>query len=441
MTHFGGFNIIIWKRFNPPQAVARGASVVRHDARQRPSLSLSTSSADPHASTGQEGSGSSDVTHSSYFVALNVFSLLGNTAMGAQPLIVGALVDLVGLSARQAGFVSAAEMGGFATGMLALLRFGQRVRRRTLALAALSTIAAANAASPLAGEFHEILSLRFVNGFAAAASYSVFLTMAAATRRPERTFAIANSVSIFATGLLLFSGPHILLHWHLRGLFLGLAMLALASAVAVCLIPSETGPAAARIQAVPRDRPARGSSSGIAVTLVQLMMLFLYTGHAAIWSYQERIGVRAGLAPHEIGLLIGTSLMVGLLGSITASVLTLAIGRVWPQVISLGVSIVAALALVFTDSSLGFGIASTLIALSWFYGLPYQMGLMAAYDPRGRANIAGSLMTTSGAAAGPAMAAILLGYGGYRVIGVFAGLCYVVALALVLPAALRLDRR
>ena len=109
--------------------------------------------------------------------------------------------------------------------------------------------------------------------------------------------------------------------------------------------------------------------------------------------------------------------------------------------ISLGVSIVAALALVFTDSSLGFGIASTLIALSWFYGLPYQMGLMAAYDPRGRANIAGSLMTTSGAAAGPAMAAILLGYGGYRVIGVFAGLCYVVALALVLPAALRLDRR
>ena len=185
LTHFGGFNIIIWKRFNPPQAVARGASVVRHDARQRPSLSLSTSSADPHASTGQEGSGSSDVTHSSYFVALNVFSLLGNTAMGAQPLIVGALVDLVGLSARQAGFVSAAEMGGFATGMLALLRFGQRVRRRTLALAALSTIAAANAASPLAGEFHEILSLRFVNGFAAAASYSVFLTMAAATRRPE----------------------------------------------------------------------------------------------------------------------------------------------------------------------------------------------------------------------------------------------------------------
>jgi len=361
--------------------------------------------------------------------------------MAAQPLIVGALVDLMGLSARQAGFVSAAEMGGFATGMLALLRFGQRVRRRTLALAALSTIAAANAASPLAGEFLEILSLRFVNGFAAAASYSVFLTMAAATKRPERSFATANAVSIFCTGLLVFTGPHIISHWHLRGLFLGLATLALASSAALSLIP-ETEPVAGQIRAAAKDRPARGSSSGIAVTLVLLMMLFLYAGHAAIWSYQERIGVGAGLAPHEIGLLMGTSLMIwGLLGSLTASVLTLAIGRVWPQVISLGVSVLAAIALVFTDSSLGFGIACALVALSWFYGLPYQMGLMAAYDPRGRANLAGSLMTTSGAAAGPAIAAILLGYGGYHIIGVFAGFCYLVALALVLPAALRLDRR
>ena len=406
-------------------------------------MSPSTSSGDFDARTQQvDGSGSSIVTHTSYFVALNVFSLLGNTAMAAQPLIVGALVDLMGLSAPQAGFVSAAEMGGFATGMLALLRFGQRVRRRTLALAALSTIAAANSASPLAGEFLQILSLRFANGFAAAASYSVFLTMAAATKRPERSFAAANAVSIFCTGLLVYSGPYIISHWHLGGLFLGLATLALSTAAAVFLIPSETRPVAGQIPATARERPRRGSGSGIVVTLVLLMMFFLYTGHAAIWSYQERIGVRAGLPPHEIGLLIGTSLMIwGLLGSLTASVVTLAIGRVWPQVISLGMSVLAAIALVLTDSSLGFGIACALIALSWFYGLPYQMGLMAAYDPGGRANLAGSLMTTSGAAAGPAIAAILLGYGGYHIIGLFAGLCYLVALALVLPAALRLDSR
>ena len=69
------------------------------------------------------------------------------------------------------------------------------------------------------------------------------------------------------------------------------------------------------------------------------------------------------------------------------------------------------------------------------------MGLLAAYDPRGKANLAGSLMTTSGAAAGPAIAAVLLGYGSYHIIGVLAGICYFIALLLVLPAALRLDRQ
>ena len=377
-----------------------------------------------------------------YFAALNVYSLLGNTAMAAQPLIVGALVDLLGLTARQAGFVSAAEMGGFAVGMLTLLRFVHRVQRRTLALLALSMIAAANAASLLAGGFVEISILRFVNGFAAAVSYSVFLTMAAATIRPERTFGTANAVSIFCTGLLVFAGPHIISHWKLTGLFLGLATLALLTAAALPMIPARTmRDTHAAASSVDADQPA-GRKGGLAVILVLLMMFFLYTGHAAVWSYQERIGVYAALQPKQIGLLIGISLMVwGLLGSAIASVLALRIGRVWPQVISLGISIVAAIALVFTHSSLGFGVTSALVALSWFYGLPYQMGLLAAYDPRGKANLAGSLMTTSGAAAGPAIAAVLLGYGSYHIIGVLAGICYFIALLLVLPAALRLDRQ
>src|SRR6185295_18735487 len=78
-------------------------------------------------------------------VGLNVYSLLGNTAMAAQPVIVGALVDLLGFTPRQAGFVSAAELGGLACGMLALVGIVNRISRRALALAAIVIIAGANA--------------------------------------------------------------------------------------------------------------------------------------------------------------------------------------------------------------------------------------------------------------------------------------------------------
>src|ERR1700674_2196644 len=80
-------------------------------------------------------------------VGLNVYSLLGNTAMAAQPVIVGALVDLLGFTPRQAGFVSAAELAGFTCGMGALVGLVNRISRRALALAAIVIVATANAAT------------------------------------------------------------------------------------------------------------------------------------------------------------------------------------------------------------------------------------------------------------------------------------------------------
>jgi predicted MFS family arabinose efflux permease len=370
-------------------------------------------------------------------VGLNVYSLLGNTAMAAQPVIVGALVDHLGFTPRQAGFVSAAELAGLAIGMGALVGVVNPISRRALALAAIVIVSTANAATMFGTTLLEILLLRFVNGVGAALAYSVFLTMSAGTLRPERTFGMANAISILATGLLVLAGPYVLASAGTHGLFLGLSGIAIASLLALPLIP--TNPS--------RERSGSSSLSPAPlridrlVAFVLLMMFFLYAGHSAIWSYQERIGVAAGIPPRGIGLLIGSSLMLwGVLGSIAASVLGLRIGRVWPQIVSLGLSIAAAVALALSGSAIAFGGASALVALSWFYGLPYQMGLLAAFDPRGRANIAGSLMTTGGAAVGPFIGALLIGSGSYRVLGVLAGLCYTIALVLVLPPAIRLAR-
>ena len=75
-----------------------------------------------------------------------------------------------------------------------------------------------------------------------------------------------------------------------------------------------------------------------------------------------------------------------------------------------------------------------------FYGLPYQMGLLAARDPKGRAALAGTMMSTAGMAAGPAIAALLLIGRAHWPIGVFAGICYLCALTIALPAARSVSR-
>jgi hypothetical protein len=134
-------------------------------------------------------------------------------------------------------------------------------------------------------------------------------------------------------------------------------------------------------------------------------------------------------------------LVWGVLGSLIAQFAGLALGRVWPQILSLGLSIVAALWLVLSETPTGFTIACALIALTWFYGLPYQMGLLAQFDRHGRANLLGSMATTGGATAGPALAALLIGGGGHLAIGLLAGVCYALALLCVLPPALLLTRQ
>jgi hypothetical protein len=128
-------------------------------------------------------------------------------------------------------------------------------------------------------------------------------------------------------------------------------------------------------------------------------------------------------------------LVWGVLGSLVARLLGMSIGRVWPQFLSLSASVVAVALLVFALTPLAFAVACALIAFSWFYGLPYQMGLLAARDPQGRVALAGVMMSTGGMALGPGIAAAFLVAHGHWPIGVFAGVCYVCAMAIALPAA------
>ena len=55
--------------------------------------------------------------------------------------------------------------------------------------------------------------------------------------------------------------------------------------------------------------------------------------------------------------------------------------------------------------------------------------------PEGRAALAGTMMSTAGMAAGPGIAAFLLVGHAHWPIGVFAGVCYLCALAIAVPSA------
>jgi predicted MFS family arabinose efflux permease len=384
-------------------------------------------------------------------LTMSAFSMIGNSVLVVQPMAVGALVDLLHFSEREAGFIAAAELLGFSLGGLALLTFVHKVNRRVLAVAGVAVLVVMDLLACLLHTFPPMLVIRFMAGVGAAVGYSIFPVLAAASSRPERVFGIVNAVSIAYAGVFVLLAPMLLHWWHLPGLYGGIAAISLLVCPTIGWTPpraedgtnggagsaAETG--AGTAVSSPKGVPTGTQQRNIFMLLA--VLFFLYVGHGGIWAYQERIGISAGLTKSQVGSLLGSSMLIwGVAGSLLATWLGLVIGRVWPQIISLGTSIVAAMLLVFGVGTLTYGVACALIAFSWFYGLPYQTGLLSLFDPKGRANIAGTLVATLGSALGPSIAAMLLGYGGHAVIGVLAAVCYSICMTLVLLSIAELAR-
>jgi len=293
----------------------------------------------------------------------------------------------------------------------------------------------ANLTTCFVSSFQWLLPLRFISGLGAAAAFCISSAMASSSAKPEHNFAVVNAICIAYSGVLTLLAPYLLRTFGLAGIMATISIITLSALMA---IPWTRTPAAGIARKAPRNRVL---AVPLPVILLLTMMLLLYTGHGAIWAFQERIGVAAGLSEQSVGKWLGISMLVwGVSGSLLARLLGLSIGRVWPQIISLGASCLAVLFLVFSSTPLAFAASSGLIAFSWFYGLPYQMGMLAARDPEGRAAVAGTMMSTGGMAAGPALAAMLLVGASHRPIGVFAGICYLAALCIAVPSARRLAR-
>jgi predicted MFS family arabinose efflux permease len=362
--------------------------------------------------------------------AMSAFAMAGNTPLVVQPMIVGAMVDLLKLTERQAGLVASVELTGLTLGILAMIGAIGRVSRSSFAVLAVTAIVLANLATCFVSSFHWLLPLRFLSGVGAAAAFCISSAMASSSAKPEHNFAVVNAVCIAYSGLLTLVTPYLLQTFGLTGIMATISIITLSALLA---IPWTRSP-----QGVIARKSLNNPLTAISLPVISLltMMLLLYTGHGAIWAFQERIGVAAGLSEQSVGKWLGVSMLIwGVSGSLLARLLSLAIGRVWPQIISLGASCLAVLLLVFSSSPFSFAASSGLIAFSWFYGLPYQMGMLAARDPEGRAALAGTMMSTGGMAAGPALAAMMLVGASHRPIGIFAGVCYLAALCIAVPSA------
>jgi predicted MFS family arabinose efflux permease len=362
--------------------------------------------------------------------------ICGHNEAIVQPVLVGLLVDERHLSQRLAGLVSTIEMSGFAVGALACAWLARRISWYRLLAIALLAGSLANVLCGLTTSTPTLMCLRFVPGFAAGLALS--LATAAASRSPtaERSYGVIFACVLVYPVVILRLLPVAIHTWGVPGFFTVIACVQLFALLAMWWLPPPAFASHTRAN-LPAPAPRLLGSAKLAILAATA---FLYAGHTAIWTYEERMGVALGVDSATVIQFLGTASAFGILGAVIAALQRERLGQIWPQIISLIISVAATVTIVFSSTYSGYQVSAILIVLAWFYGAPYVNALAARLDPSGTVAAWSGGMFALGLATGPLLAATIVGDGSYSRIGIVAACMYACCLLLLLPVASAYDR-
>ncbi|MDG2529934.1 MFS transporter [Caulobacter endophyticus] len=349
--------------------------------------------------------------------------IVGVLFPGVGPLLLGGLEAAGRLTASEIGLAGMAELAAMGIGA-ALLGpvFGAR-RLRPAAVACGCFLAALNLASTFAHDGLLVLT-RAAAGLPAGALIWIVTGMIVRSPRPDRWSGVYLTVQTLAqlavvAGLTVFVigqfGPN--------GGFMALAGV---------LIPRAWA-ALPRTEDAPKGLPSpRGWVALLAVFCFQAFIL-------ALWIYAEPLSRQAGHPATTAGLAFSISLAAQVAGGAAATALA---GRVsWFVSLTGGVCAAAACLVIFAALPTVplFLAASGLFGFAWLFASPFLTPLAIEADPSRRAALLGPGASLLGCAAGPLLAALIVGEHDVRAAAHLAQALAVVTLALI--GGLHLTRR
>jgi len=363
-------------------------------------------------------------------LAVTILGVVGSIVFLLLPLLVGAFTEELGLDARAVGTLASADMAGMFAAAAAATLWVRRADWRRVALAAAGGLAACHLTSAFVTGLAPLLLLRGAAGLAGGTLMSIALTSLGDARAPDRWFALFVSGQLGLGALALWQLPALLAAGGLRAVFLALAVLTAAAALAVPSVPRKGRPRATLSEASPA---ARSLAPGV---LALAGCLLFNAGIMAVWASMERIGDRSGLPPETIGGALGASLVVGLIGGLAAAALVDRFGRALPLAATVILQLASLALLAGRPSAASYALAVALFSFCWNFPVAYQLAITVSVDRSDRLVVLFLSAVKLGYAIGPAAAGLLVasadGFGPVLAAG---GACFLLAAAVYVPLA------
>ncbi len=367
-----------------------------------------------------------DVNTTKSILAIAFLAVIAVCMFILQPVYVQGLVQYLNFSEEEAGLITAAEMFGLASMAVVVNFVVGRINWRLLVVIFLGISAIGNFLSAGLSDSSSLMAMRYFTGLGSGGLMTITFTMMGLTERSERNigYIISAVLTYGAFGLLVMPSAF---HWvGVEGVMVFFGLFSISGFLFVHNLPCSAQTQLETLKAVPEY-----SWSVKVIALVGVLFYNLAIG--IVWVYMFLVGIEAGINEQTVANALTLSQFLGIAGAMFAVIYEVKFGRILPLMVgimggALGVSLIMGTPTVFLYS-----IGVCLFNFLWNLTMPYLLASLSGYDANGRVVTIGVTLQMLGYAVGPAIAASLLGVGGYDLINTIAIALFVVSAILLIP--------
>ena len=341
---------------------------------------------------------------------LGVFAASGIGYMGsaAAPFIVQALLEF-GLNHQQAGDLGTIELTTLALSTMLMTPLVAHVSHRKLAVGGVAVAMAGLVISALSTAYFPMVIGRVIIGTGSGLAISGANAAVAAREDAERIFAIIWTMGGAITALLSINLPKVVANGNYPmgyGALILLSLLAAPLMIWVPIRPAAFGGGTDAAAAPTAGDPApegRFGVFGVSAMLVLAAMFVYAVAEQAIWQFSFELTVEAGIPIDDTRWILGFTTLMGLAGGAVAAWLGLRIGRIFPFVFGFLCSATGQSIWIAASGTGMLWVGGMLWGFGFYFVSPYQMGLAAAIDRRGRVAVLAGGLLNLGYGVGPTL--------------------------------------
>ena len=350
----------------------------------------------------------------------------------ALPFIVGSVADEFSLSAKQAGWVGTAVMGGFGAGTLFTMYWQTRWKWRLTCLVHVLVAIGFYLLMRGADSMDVALFFQFAGAAGLGGIYALVLTILSRHRNPDRMIGTFMFVQIVFTSGYILSLSTLISRYGSYGIFGRFALISVLIIPCLFWFPRGDITEDAERDHIPRPRLRLGLTSILA--LVSLLFFGLNT--AGIASFIERMGKHAGLNLAQISTYIALANFVSILGPILAMWWGDRFNRLVPLFLAVFCNIVG-MALLWNGGGMWlFPIGASLFFISWMLGLPYLYASIAALDASRTIMPIAAVVLVIGSSIAPAVAGLFVTENSLNSVNLYGIICILTCYVIIIPALL-----